>query len=157
MLRLLCCAALAAAAVGLAAPPGRASVPVTDAFAVPVACTDAGLPTWASASFAGGRITLRPSFCAAIARAQAGRIEGRVQMGMAALGVLMLGHELSHVLGSVDRDVTSTGEDSSEADCAAWHLFPWVTWRLGIARGLGVRLAALVDAVGRPACAKRGA
>ena len=157
-LRHLCCAAAAAATVGaFGATAGHAAVPVTDAFAFPVVCTDSGLPTWASASFGSGRILLRPSFCTAIARAQAGRIEGRVQMGMAALGVLMLGHELSHALGTVDREVTATGEDSSEADCAAWRLFPWVTWRLGIARGLSGRLEALAAGVGRPACAKIGA
>lgn len=153
-LRHLVCVALVAAAF---AGTAHAAVPVTDAFAVPVVCTDEGLPSWASASFGTGRIALRPSLCTAIARAQAGRIQGRVQMGMAALGVLMLGHELSHALGTVDRDVTATGEDSSEPDCAAWRLFPWVSWRLGIGHGLSVRLAALVAGVGAPACAKIGA
>ena len=156
-LRLLCCAALAAWTLGFAAATAGAAVPVTGAFAVPVVCTDAGLPTWAAASFGNGRIALRPSYCTAIARAQAGRIQGHVQMGMAALGVLVLGHELSHALGTVDRDVTATGEDPAEADCAAWHLFPWVAWRLGIGRGLSLRLATLVESVGSPACAKIGA
>jgi hypothetical protein len=157
-MRYLCSLALVlAAACAFAATSPAAPVPVTSAFAIPVVCTDSGLPTWASASYGSGRIAVRPSLCTAIARAQAGRVEGRVQMGMAALGVLMLAHELSHALGTVDRNVTASGEDPSEANCAAWHLFPWVTWRLGIRRGLGLRLLALVDDAGRSACAKIGA
>ena len=145
------CLAAATVASGARTPP-----PLASAFDVPVSCTGAGLPSWAFGAYGEGGIKLQPSLCAAIARAQAGRLQGRVQMGMAALGILMLGHELSHALGTEDRDVTADGEDPDEGNCVGWRLFPWVSWRLGFTHRLTDRLAAFVADAGRAACGAIG-
>lgn len=135
------------------APPNQ--VPF-DKFAIPIACDFTDGPPWAAGVHRDdGTIGLKPSICISIMQAINMQMRNRTSLEQAADAVMILSHEISHVIGSHDQNVTSTGEDSSEPDCVGWYLFPWVAKKLGIQRSTEARLSMIAYPRGFNACTKQ--
>jgi hypothetical protein len=144
---------VAVAALALAAPAAAVDF---RGFAIPISCTSmAGAPWWANGVFLDdGTIQLRQSQCDLIDRAVTRTLRDRWDVRDAAAAVFTLAHELSHALGTHDVAVGAAGEDSTEPDCVAWLLYPWVTRTLGITAATTKQLTAVVRDRGTAACTR---
>lgn len=144
--------ALAAAALAASsASAAHAPVPDFTGFLHLVTCNEDDSRAWVGGTFNlyTGQIRLRPAICKIIKRAVTGHLRNQADVIFAATSLVALGHEFSHALGTLDRNITATGENADEPDCVGWLLLPWVGWHLHISAKTMQRLEGSVTGEGR--------